>query len=58
VLVAKQSRAKLETAEFVAGYRCSGGRGPCDLPRFRKQEIAEKLGQILRDVTIPPEVAE
>ena len=39
-------------------YRCSGGRGPCELPRFREQEIADKLGSIVRDVTIPPEVAQ
>ena len=38
-------------------YRCSGGRGPCDLPRFREQEIAEKLAHVLEHVTILPEVA-
>ena len=38
-------------------YRCSGGRGPCDLPRFREQEIAEKLGHVLEHVVIPPQIA-
>ena len=38
-------------------YRCSHGRGPCELPRFREQEIVEKLGHVLRDVSIPPKVA-
>ena len=35
---------------------CSHGRGPCDLPRFREEKIAERLGQILKDVTLPTEV--
>ena len=39
-------------------YRCSGGRGPCVLPRFREEQIAERLGYVLRDVNIPQEVAE
>jgi hypothetical protein len=38
-------------------YRCSGGRGPCELPRFREQEIAEKMGSVLEHITIPPEIA-
>jgi len=49
--------AELKKKKYVY-YRCSGGRGPCELPRFREQEIAERLGHVLRDVTIPPEVAE
>ena len=50
------------TGEFKKGkyvyYRCSGGRGPCDLPRFREKDVAGMLGDVVRDVTIPPEVAE
>ena len=38
-------------------YRCSGGRGPCDLPRFKEKDIAERLGQVLKDVSIPRKVA-
>jgi DNA invertase Pin-like site-specific DNA recombinase len=38
-------------------YRCSGGRGPCELPRFREQEISEKMGHVLGQITIPPEIA-
>ena len=49
------------TAEIKKGkyvyYRCSHGRGPCVLPRFREQEIAERLGHVLRDMSIPPKVA-
>jgi len=49
--------AELKKGKYVY-YRCSGGRGPCDLPRFREQEIAERLGHVIRDVSIPPEVAQ
>jgi DNA invertase Pin-like site-specific DNA recombinase len=38
-------------------YRCSHGRGPCDLPYFREEQIVEKMGHVLRDVCIPPDVA-
>jgi site-specific DNA recombinase len=49
--------AELKKNRYVY-YRCSRGRGPCELPRFREQEIAERLGQVIKDVTIPPDVAE
>ena len=48
--------AEVKKEKYVY-YRCSGGRGPCDLPRFREQEIAERLGHVLEDVAIPPEIA-
>ncbi|MGO9936589.1 MAG: recombinase family protein [Terracidiphilus sp.] len=48
--------AELKKNKYVY-YRCSGGRGPCDLPRFRGQEIAERMGHILKNVSIPEEVA-
>jgi site-specific DNA recombinase len=37
-------------------YRCSGHRGKCELPRFREEDIAEKLGEPLKDLQVPPEV--
>jgi hypothetical protein len=49
--------AELKKGKYVY-YRCTGGRGPCALPRFREQEIAKKLGSLLRNVTIPSDVAE
>jgi site-specific DNA recombinase len=49
--------AELKKGKYVY-YRCSGGRGPCDLPRFREQEIAERFGDVVRGITIPPEVAQ
>jgi site-specific DNA recombinase len=47
--------AELKKNKYVY-YRCSKGRGPCELPRFREQEIAEKMGRVLQDVHIPEEV--
>ncbi len=37
-------------------YRCSGYRGKCDLPRFREEEIAARMGDVLKDIYIPDEV--
>ena len=37
-------------------YHCTGFRGKCALPRFREEEISERLGHVLRDVHIPAEV--
>jgi site-specific DNA recombinase len=37
-------------------YRCTGHRGSCDTPRFREQEISEKLGEILKSIHIPDAV--
>ncbi len=48
--------AEVKKEKYVY-YRCSGGRGPCELPRFREQEIDEKLGHVLEHVTVPPEIA-
>jgi len=49
--------AELKKNKYVY-YRCSGYRGKCALPRFREQEIAERMGNVLRDVSIPEEVAQ
>jgi site-specific DNA recombinase len=48
--------AELKKGKYVY-YRGSGYRGKCPLPRFREQEIAEKLGEILKNIHIPDEVA-
>jgi site-specific DNA recombinase len=37
-------------------YRCTGHRGPCELPYFREEEIGERLGKILKDIHIPDHV--
>src|ERR1019366_6393539 len=49
------------TGELAKGkyvyYRCTGHRGKCALPRSREQELAERLGELLRDIQVPEEVA-
>ncbi len=37
-------------------YRCTGFRGKCDLPRFREEEIAKRLGEPLKYLQVPSEV--
>jgi site-specific DNA recombinase len=39
-------------------YRCTGNRGKCDLPRFKEEELAERLGEPLKRLQIPPEIVE
>jgi site-specific DNA recombinase len=34
-------------------YRCTGYRGKCAHPYFRREELGDRLGQILRDIHIP-----
>src|SRR5581483_1720466 len=48
------------TAERKKGkyvyYRFTGHRGKCDTPRFREQEISQKLGEVLKSIHIPDPV--
>ena len=37
-------------------YRCTGSRGPCELPYFREEELGDRLGGILKDIHIPDDV--
>jgi site-specific DNA recombinase len=37
-------------------YRCTGHRGPCELPYFREEEIGDRLGKILKDIHIPDNI--
>ncbi|MGH9828913.1 MAG: hypothetical protein ACREDR_37310, partial [Blastocatellia bacterium] len=37
-------------------YRCTGFRGKCELPYFREEEIASRLGRVLKDIHIPDDV--
>ena len=37
-------------------YRCTGFRGKCDLPRFREEDISDRLGEPLKDFHVPPVV--
>jgi hypothetical protein len=38
-------------------YRCSHGRGKCALPYMREQDVAVRLGQVLKDIYVPEGVA-
>jgi site-specific DNA recombinase len=48
------------TAEFkkqkYTYYRCTGYRGKCDLPYFREEVMAERLGPVLQAIRIPNDV--
>ena len=48
------------TAEFkkqkYTYYRCTGYRGKCELPYFREEVMAERLGQVLQAIRIPDDV--
>lgn len=37
-------------------YHCTGGRGKCDLPYFREEELSERLGGILKNIYVPDSV--
>jgi site-specific DNA recombinase len=37
-------------------YRCTGHRGKCALPRFREEEIIQRLGEPLKSIQVPPVV--
>jgi len=34
-------------------YRCTGYHGKCDLPRFREEEISDRLGEPLKNLQVP-----
>jgi chorismate mutase len=37
-------------------YRCTGHRGKCDLPRFREEDIINRLGESLKNLQVPSEI--
>ena len=37
-------------------YHCTGGRGKCDLPYFREEELSERLGGVLKNIYVPDSV--
>jgi hypothetical protein len=37
-------------------YRRTTHRGKCDLPRFREEDIADRLGEPLKGLQVPPEI--
>ncbi|HEY4009736.1 MAG TPA: recombinase family protein [Acidobacteriaceae bacterium] len=39
-------------------YRCTGYHGKCDLPRFKEEELAARLGEPLKHLQVPREIVE
>ena len=39
-------------------YHCTGYRGKCDLPRFKEEELAERLGEPLKHLQVPRDIVE
>jgi site-specific DNA recombinase len=37
-------------------YRCTGHRGKCGLPRFREEDMINRLGEPLKNLQVPPEI--
>lgn len=37
-------------------YHCTGNHGKCDLPWLREEELAERLGEPLKDLVLPQKV--
>jgi hypothetical protein len=37
-------------------YRCTGFKGKCELPRFREEDLTERLGESLKVLQVPPEI--
>ena len=38
-------------------YRCTRGKGPCDSPYLREEVISDKLGEILKNIYVPENIA-
>ena len=47
--------AELKKNRYVY-YRCTGYRGRCELPYFREEVLADRLGQVLRNIYIPDDI--
>jgi hypothetical protein len=39
-------------------YRCTGYHGKCDLPRFKEDDLALRLGEPLKHLQVPSEIVE
>ena len=38
-------------------YRCSHGRGKCDLPYMREEYVSERMGDLLKQIYVPETIA-
>jgi len=48
---------ELQKGKYVY-YRCSHGRGKCSLPYMREQDVSDRMGELLKDIYVPENVAE
>jgi DNA invertase Pin-like site-specific DNA recombinase len=47
---------ELQKGQYIY-YRCSGGRGKCRLPYMREQDVANRLGEVLKSIYVPEGIA-
>ncbi len=47
---------ELQKGKYVY-YRCSHGRGKCDLPYMREEFISERMGELLKQIYVPETIA-
>jgi site-specific DNA recombinase len=38
-------------------YRCSHGRGKCELPYMPEQDVPDRLGELLKQINVPETIA-
>jgi hypothetical protein len=48
-------RRKSRNSRYIY-YHCTGGRGKCELPYFREEQLAHRLGGILKNIYVPDSV--
>lgn len=53
---ATSRKRSTSTEEKYVYYRCTGNRGKCDLPRFREADLADRWGEPLKGLQVPPEI--
>src|SRR6185437_10295870 len=39
-------------------YRCSQGRGKCSLPYMREEKLSDRLGELLKGISVPEGIAD
>jgi site-specific DNA recombinase len=49
--------AEVQKKKYVY-YRCTGYRGKCKTPYFREEEVSHRLGEVLKNILVPDEVAQ
>ena len=49
--------AERQKSKYVY-YRCSHGRGKCSLPYMPKQEVSDRMGELLKNIHVPETIAQ